>query len=51
VVRGIIFLSEDQIGVEQLTYTVQRGAVARKLEFTARVAPVQQASPPFRAAS
>jgi len=29
----------SEAGVEQLTYTVQRGTVARKLEFTARVAP------------
>jgi len=36
-------------GVEQPTYTVQRGTVARKLEFTARVAPVQQADLFFRA--
>ncbi len=28
---------------EQPTYTVQRGTVTRSLEFTARVAPVQQA--------
>jgi RND family efflux transporter MFP subunit len=36
-------------GVEQPTYTVQRGTVARELEFTARVAPVQQADLFFRA--
>jgi len=36
-------------GVEQPTYIVQRGRVARKLEFTARVAPVQQADLFFRA--
>ena len=33
----------------QSTYTVQRGTVARSLEFTARVAPVQQADLFFRA--
>jgi HlyD family secretion protein len=38
-------------GVEQPTYTVQRGTVARKLEFTARVAPVQRADLFFRADS
>lgn len=35
--------------VEQPTYTVQRGAVSRSLEFTARVAPVQQAELFFHA--
>jgi len=35
--------------LEQPTYTVQRGAVTRSLEFTARVAPVQQAELFFRA--
>ena len=34
---------------EQPTYTVQRGTVSRRLEFTARVAPVQQAELFFRA--
>ncbi|HET90015.1 MAG TPA: HlyD family efflux transporter periplasmic adaptor subunit [Chloroflexi bacterium] len=38
-------------GVEQPTYTVQRGTVTRALEFTARVAPVQQAELFFRADS
>jgi len=36
-------------GVEQPTYTVRRGTVTRELEFTARVAPVQQADLFFRA--
>ena len=36
---------------EQPTYTVQRGTVSRQLEFTARVAPVQQAELFFRADS
>ncbi len=31
--------------VEQPTYIVQRGPVARELAFTARVAPVQEAQP------
>ncbi len=35
--------------LEQPTYTVQRGTVTRSLEFTARVAPVQQAEFFFRA--
>jgi multidrug efflux pump subunit AcrA (membrane-fusion protein) len=35
--------------LEQPTYTVQRGTVTRKLKFTARVAPVQQAELFFRA--
>ena len=37
--------------LEQPTYTVQRGTVSRSLEFTARVAPVQQAELFFRADS
>ena len=37
--------------LEQPTYTVQRGTVTRALEFTARVAPVQQAELFFRADS
>ncbi len=36
---------------EQPTYTVRRGTVTRSLEFTARVAPVQQADLFFRADS
>ncbi len=35
--------------LEQFTYTVQRGTVTRPLEFTARVAPIQQADLFFRA--
>ena len=36
---------------KQPTYTAQRGTVTRSLEFTARVAPVQQADLFFRADS
>jgi multidrug efflux pump subunit AcrA (membrane-fusion protein) len=35
--------------LEQPTYTVERGTVVRRLEFSARVAPVQEARPFFRA--